>query len=302
MSNDEPTLYIDDREKDEEMVRNAERVAEEMGVAVSHERLETGDYVYESGNGRRAAIEYKDVNDMAVSAVGDSPRIFKQANRVASEFEWGAVWVSGKVDELHTTHTEMSYGQMYAQIQEALSEIQSTMNIMVNWVHNKSLVADIGIRAMIRAGDRPPEEATKLLLSPGVAEDLRMSMIMGVTHFGRGDAKSMLEEFGTLRDAINAPFYRLMGMGGMGPAKARRWYSTSRAQWNGEPGLDVDEWDDPVLQFMETSGVGDHILLDVLEGTDDLNGDVESFLDVEYPDMYDSKREKIIEAAEEARE
>ncbi|MFB6095565.1 MAG: ERCC4 domain-containing protein [Halodesulfurarchaeum sp.] len=295
------TLTIDDREEDEEMIRNAERVADEMGVEVEEARIDAGDYVYESGRtGRRTAIEYKGVNDLPGSVVGDSPRLVKQANRLAEEFDWAAIWISGKVDELHTTHTEMTYGQMYEQIKEVMAEVQSTMNIITNWVHTTSIVADVGIRSMIRAGDQPPEEATRLLLSPGVDEDARMSMVLGLDNFGRTDAKRILETFGTLQHAMNAPLPSLLAVDGMGRGKARRFYNTARVPWDGEPGVDVDTWENHVWEFLDTHGVGDHILIDVLEGTNELQGDVREYVENAYPDMRESKRETIIEAANDA--
>lgn len=290
-------LKIDTREKDPDTIREVERVAEERDVPTVEEHLESGDYVY-VGSEATVAIEYKGISDAVNSALND--RLFEQANRMAEEYDRAYVFIVGKISEVKLRNRNIGYAQSYGQVVGAMSQILATMNVPCQWLQTKDQFGDIGIRTIIDAGEKGVEDNEMLLISPGVANDYRMSVLMGPDGSGRADAKKILDTFGSVRAAANARVDEFVDIPGFGMKKARRYYNTFRTEWDGEPGFDSDHTKGHVWNFLTTKGVGDDILLDIYAGTDELESSVKVYLEEHYPDMRESKKVKIIEAAASA--
>lgn len=290
MTEDTLPLKIDTRESDDDILEAVETVAEDKDIPVDHTHLETGDYVVGD-----AAIELKTINDAVQSALDD--RLYKQADRLADEFERCWIIVVGKIRELDTQYSSMNYQQQYGQMVHVMPEIMAKTNIPILWVDTPQKFADLGVRALIEAGKfdgKPPE---KLLVSPGSTSDSRVNMLSGIDTVGAAQAKTLLDEFGSIEALTNARFDEFLSISGIGWSTARKIHNSFHAGWDGTPGLDADaETLTPAMEFLHTSGVGDDILVDIYASSNELMESPHDYLDNEYPDIGTARRNKIVDA------
>lgn len=291
------TLLIDTREKDADIIANVERVAEELGIESEHVQLEHGDYVYENDE-KSVAIEYKSIGDAAQSTTGSSPRLVKQANRLAENFDAAYVVIVGGINDMGSDYySSMSYAARYAQMVEKLPIIMSETNIPISMIEKDNAFADIFIRVIVHKGEGSTLDT--VMISPGVSEDDRMAVLMGISDIGRGTVKKILDKFGTLQNVAQAQYDELLEVNGVGERTAWKIYVAFRSEWTGEPGFNYEGTGEVqrIRSFLDTHGVGDSILLDVYGGTDELTDDVSEYVEQNYSNISDAKKEKIIDAA-----
>lgn len=269
-SDHEGVLYVDRREANEKILENVSRVCEERNVGMIVKQLETGDYVYH-GPEESVAIEHKGINDAVQSAMDE--RIYTQCDRMAQEFDRAFLFIVGSTDELSLNHTNLGYGQAYGQIKAAIPMILATMNIPVLWVESESLFADVGVRALLNAGNHGLEDNEKLLISPGTASDPRMAMIMSFDGLGEAAAKNILEFYDwDIKKVANATYFELLEIHGVGKTTAKKIYNTFNDDSDGS-GMDPKAEDGPMWEFLNTSGVGGSTLRELWTETDGLTDD-----------------------------
>lgn len=288
-------LYIDRREKNDDLLFEVERVAEERGVEHEYQHLETGDYVYVGEYGK-VGIEQKEINDAVQSATSD--RLHKQCDRMAEEFDRAWLWVVGKTSEIGTQHGDMGYGQSYGQLKGAMPEILATMNIPVQWVRNENIFADVAIRALISAGDKGLEDNELLLVSPGVADDTQMAMLQSIDGIGSSASQDILEKYGSLRAVKDAEYYELLDINGVGSTTARKIYNTFNDDWDG-PGYNASHEDNPMYSFFNTSGVSEDVFYEIWAETDGLKQDPYEYF-LENFDMGPHRHELTLDAIDSA--
>jgi len=287
-------LHIDNREKDDELLYEVERVAEERDVEHTYTHLDSGDYVY-SGEYGRVAIEQKEINDAVHSATND--RLHRQCDQMAEEYDRAWLWVVGKTSEIGTQHGDMGYGQSYGQLKGAMPEILATMNIPVQWVRNENIFADVAIRALLSAGDKGLEDNQLLLVSPGVADDTQMAMLQSIDGIGHSASKLILEKYGSLRAVKDAEYYELLEISGVGSTTARKIYNTFNDDWDG-PGYDAAHADNPMYSFFQTSGVSEDVFYRIWDATDGLRDDPYEYFEENF-DMGPHRHELTLDAIEE---
>lgn len=295
---EEPTLVIDTREKDEDLIQKTKDLCEDKDIDVVEDALDSGDYVY-YGPEATAAIEYKEISDAMNSCLND--RIYKQCNRLAEgdDYDRAFVYIVGKVEELRLHGRNIGYGQAYGQIKGMMPEVIGTMNIPVMWFQNSNEFVDIGIRSAIRAGDAGLEDNEKVLISPGVSSDSQQAVLMSIGRIGKSTAQDILEEFGSIRDVSEAEYWEIKDVSGVGSTTARQIYNTFNEDWNG-PGFDAGTKDTPMFEFFDTSGVGSSIMRDIWKETNGLTEEPWEYFYNEYGDMGPSRTGKVEEAIEES--
>lgn len=289
-------VYIDTREKDTETIKEVARVCEEKETGFISKHLESGDYVYH-GDQHSVAIEYKNIDDAVSSSLND--RLHKQADAMAEEYDRAFIFMVGKMSEVDLHNRNIGYAQAYGQIVGEIPVILSTMNIPTIWLRERDKFADIGMRTLLFSGNKGLEDNEVLLVSPGVAEDPRLAMIMGINGVGESAAKSLLGEFDGLEGLMNASYVEIKEVDGFGPTTAKKIYNTLHAGFE-ETGFNAKEVDGPMWEFFETSGIGDDILYDVWEETDGLSDQPFEYVDKEY-DLGSHRREILEDAIEKVR-
>ena len=286
-------VYIDTREKDNEIISEVCRVCGERNVGAIPKKLDSGDYVYH-GPEHSVAIEYKDITDAVNSAMND--RLYRQANRMAQDYDRAFVFIVGKTSEVKLRGRNLGYGQAYGQIMGVIPQILSKMNMPVQWIRNEEQFADIGIRTIIDAGDKGLEDNEVVLTSPGVSEDTQMAMLQSISGVGRSSAKDILEQWGSLRDVKDAEYHELLDISGIGSTTARKIWNTFNCDWDG-PGFDADDTSDPMWDFFDTSGVNSDVFHDIWEETDGMKDDPFEYIEEEYEEDMGPHRYGIVEEA-----
>lgn len=288
-------IYIDTREKDDEILSEVTRVCDERNIGAIPKKLDSGDYVYH-GDEHSVAIEYKGISDAVNSALND--RLYRQANRMAQDYDRAFVFIVGKTSEVKLRNRNIGYGQAYGQILGVIPQVLATMNMPVQWLQNEEQFADVGMRTLIDAGDKGLEDNQVVLVSPGVADDTQMGMLMSINGVGRSSAKDILEEWGSLRDVKEAEYYELLDISGIGPTTARKIWNTFNRDWDG-PGFDANDTSDPMWDFFETSGVSEDVFCDIWGATDGMSQNPWSYIEDEYEDMGPHRYGIVEEAIEE---
>jgi ERCC4-type nuclease len=263
-------LYVDRREDNLEILEQVKRVCEERNVGMVVKQMESGDYVYH-GPEQSVAIEHKGIDDAVSSSMDD--RIYTQCDRMAQEFDRAFLFIVGDTDNLSTRHRNIGYGQAYGQIKGAVPQILATMNIPVLWVRTESLFADIGIRALLDAGNHGLEDNEKLLISPGTSTDPRMGMLMTFDGLGSSQAENVLETFDwDIQAVANAEYSELRDVDGVGGVTAKKIWNTFRTTEDG-PGMDPKHDNHPMWTFLDTDGVGGSTLREIWKETNGLQED-----------------------------
>lgn len=294
----EGVVFIDSREKDQEVISEVQRVCLERDLGFLERTMEYGDYVYH-GEEREVAIEYKNVTDAINSALGDNPRIFNQASGLAERYDHAWVYVVGKTSEARLRGRNIGYAQASGQIYGALSQIIGTMNVPSLWIRSREKFADVGIRAMIDSGDTRFEDNQMLLLSPGSANDTRLATLMTISNLGKSAAKDIMNEFGSVSAVVDASYVELRSIDGIGSKTARRLWNTFNTEYE-SPGFDDAHKDHRMWSFFDTNYVGNHILREIWVETDGLRSDPIEYVE-ESCDMGSKKTQRTIDAIEENR-
>ena len=290
-------VYIDTREKDDELIAEVTRVCEERNVGAIPKKLDSGDYVY-YGEEMSVAIEYKEITDAVNSALND--RLFDQANRMAEDYDRAFIFIVGKTSEVKLQGRNIGYGQAYGQILGTIPQILATMNIPVQWLQNSEQFADVGIRTLIDSGDKGLEDNEMLLISPGVSSDSRLAMLMGIDKLGKTAAKKILEKFGGIEGLMEAEYNEIRSVDGIGSTMARKVWNTIHSEYE-SPGFDPKNKDHPMFEFHSTPGVGSHIMRDIWCETEGLTNDPYEYLDENY-DIGPARTKKVKNAIDEVLE
>lgn len=281
-------LYIDVQEKDDELVFDVQKWADDHDIECEVTSLKSGDYAYIDEYS--AAIEKKEIGTDAVSsAVNDD--LYVQCDNLAETYDYGFLNIIGKRSDVDVTHMNMSHGQADAQFRKAIREVHQSTAIPVNMWPSKSLFVDIGIPTLLSTAEYGFGGSEKLIISRGTKRDPRLNAIIGIPGVGQTKARDALDKFGTVQNVFNARFDELREI--FGYKTARKIYNTGRTEWNGESGMDPNHKDGEVWDFLRVSTTNSEPKYDIYRVTDELQ---------RLPDGYESYEELVNEYDDELSE
>lgn len=288
-------VFVDTREKDDEILSEVARVCSEREVGFYPKKLDSGDYVYH-GDEHSVAIEYKGITDAVNSALDD--RLYEQANRMAKDYDRAFVFIVGKTSEVKLRGRQIGYGQAYGQIMGVIPQILAKMNMPVQWLRTEEQFADIAVRTLIDSGNKGLEDNEVVLVSPGISSDSQKAVIKSFDGIGSSAAKSILQEFGSVDAVSEASYEELKEVSGIGSTTARKIWNTFNLDWD-EDGFDAKTKDHPMWVFFGASGISSSILYETWEETDGLTADPEKYIEEVWEDELGPHRLGVLKGAVE---
>ncbi len=216
---DDTTIQVimDHRETRSNVARSLER----MGIELSMERLEVGDYIVSD----RTAIERKAAGDL-VSSLLDRD-LFRQIADLAKSFEKPILIIEG--EGLFTTR-RLNPNAIYG----TLASIALDFNVSILYTRDEedtaSLIHIIAKREQI--DEKRPVSAHGKKSSLNVSQQQEY-IISSIPYIGPGAARNLLEHFGSIETIINADIETLQKVPLIGPKTASKIRDIIKKEYKG---------------------------------------------------------------------
>ncbi|MFT4297832.1 MAG: DEAD/DEAH box helicase [Candidatus Woesearchaeota archaeon] len=202
---EKPIIYVDNREKGNDI---AKRLID-IGCEVKLKQLETADYILSS----RTGVEYKKIEDFISSLIDG--RLLSQAKKLVENFERPLIIIEGEqsIFGVRNIHPNAIRG-LIASI---------TVDFRIPIIHTKD-PADTA-ETLFSIAKREQELQKKNILiqnskKPTTKNQQKEYIISSIPGIGQGLAKELLEEFGSIKNIINADISELQKINNIGKTLA----------------------------------------------------------------------------------
>lgn len=215
-------IKIDYREnKTPKQKQNIERFKREFGAEnIDIVPLETGDIIVKQEDGLVVCVERKTILDFASSCI--SRHMQNQALRMAEEFDFRAIIIVGKFDEIRNNkylRDKFSKKHFYSNVVSLILRYKTP----VIWVETEmDLIKTLNSIVNSLSKDEPLEKPTIIENTGNPIRDI-ISCVPGI---GKKKAEAILNHFGSLRAIMDASEKDLMEIRGVGKKQSseiKRW-------------------------------------------------------------------------------
>jgi Fanconi anemia group M protein len=206
-------VIADDREKNS----NVSFYLKEFGAVVSFKRIEIGDYIISEN----VCIERKSSSDF-VSSIIDG-RIFNQAEEMKRNFDKAVIIVEGRNNDGRIT--ENAYKGAIASL------IMNYDAVVVNVENEKETARMIYFLAKKEQEEFERSVAIKGKKKPKDIKEMQQFFLSSLPGVSSVIAKRMLQNFGSVKDIVNAGEKEIESIKGLRKKEAKRIYQIFNERW-----------------------------------------------------------------------
>jgi ERCC4-type nuclease len=206
-------VIADDREKNS----NVSFYLKEFGAVVSFKRIEIGDYIISEN----VCIERKSSSDF-VSSIIDG-RVFNQAEEMKRNFDKAVIIVEGRNNDGRIT--ENAYKGAIASL------IMNYDAVVVNVENEKEAARMIYFLAKKEQEEFERSVAIKGKKKPKDIKEMQQFFLSSLPGVSSVIAKRMLQNFGSVKDIVNAGEKEIESIKGLRKKEAKRIYQIFNERW-----------------------------------------------------------------------
>jgi ERCC4-type nuclease len=207
-------VIADDREKNS----NVSFYLKEFGAVVSFKRIEIGDYIISEN----VCIERKSSSDF-VSSIIDG-RIFNQVEEMKRNFDKAVIIVEGRNNDGRIT--ENAYKGAIASL------IMNYDAVVVNVENEKETARMIYFLAKKEQEEFERSVAIKGKKKPKDIKEMQQFFLSSLPGVSSVIAKRMLQNFGSVKDIVNAGEKEIESIKGLRKKEAKRIYQIFNERWS----------------------------------------------------------------------
>lgn len=209
-SGDKLEIVVDNREMKSSVVKT---LSKHPDVSIRTENLEVGDYVVSE----RCAVERKSTDDFISTLTGGERNMFEQIGDLTREYSRPILLIEGDVDDLYTqgVHENAIRGALTAAV----------LGMGVRPLNSRD--EDDTAEYLITLARREQEERDQDVSAHGKKSTKSLSeqqeyIVSSIVDIGPKKAKTLLQEFGTVRSVLTASEQELMKVDGIGETTAEQ--------------------------------------------------------------------------------